>query len=216
MKLFRVAVALAATAFALAPQVASALGPGATASLGSTAAVDGTQLTISGTGFSPSVVLTVRMGADVVGGGKGGECTNYPADYCRWPVSTDDAGAFSATLTVPLGMKGPVNVDVQDHVAHETTSAGQFTATQVPIRVHLSNTRPRPGSTITITAGGLHPGGQVRLYVNSRLLTSTLRASHTGRFSYEYKVSTWARGSNSIRVQDTFIHQFAGRQFIVP
>lgn len=215
MRFARVAALASAAAIGLTPQLASAITVDPSAMLGSDAAVDGTRLAVSGSGFTSNTTLTIRMGADVVAGGKGGACTNYPADYCRWSVSSNDSGAFSTTVVVPLGMKGPVDVDVQDHVAHTTTSAGQFTATQVPIRLHLSDTRPRAGSTITITGGGCYPSSSVRLYVNSRLL-AVVPTSSTGRFTYDYKLSAWTRGSNLIRVQDTFIHQFAAKQFIVP
>ena len=143
-------------------------------SLNPTSGRIGTEITVSGTGFGSSTVVTVR----------------FSNKHVR-TTATDITGNFTTQFLVPQYQTGNYEVSASDNVA---TASTNFTLT---VSVNVSPTSGHVGTPINVTGSGFIGAITVR-YDNTVVVTTT--ADGNGDFSATFNAPASTHGHHKITV----------------
>lgn len=142
----------------------------------------GTTVTVSGKGFGANKSVTLTW--------KGTPISSNPAS-----ISTDNAGSFSATVTVPAGLAGIYTVSASDG----TLTAGADFSMQASVSTGVSSSEV--GGNITLGGSGFNANMPVTIkYDNVQIATAI--ADSTGAFSASIVIPASFAGSHTITASD--------------
>ncbi|MGD9115626.1 MAG: IPT/TIG domain-containing protein [Dehalococcoidia bacterium] len=152
----------------------------------------GTTVTVTGNGFDASRTVTITYNSASV--------TTNPTT-----VTTNTAGSFSATFSVPVGMAGNYPVVATDGVV--TASATFTSTTSATISPETSATSPgHVGSELTITGTGFTPNATITVtYSLTGTQTDTLAtvtSNASGNFTIPFTIPASTHGAHTITVTD--------------
>jgi hypothetical protein len=143
----------------------------------------GAQITITGSGFASSSMITVSLNSVVV-----------PTSS----IVTDINGTFMATITLSLSItKGNYSITAID-------TMGNVAITNLVIRqsISISEESGFVNESITVNGASFDPNKTVSIYFNNTMLTSTQTDSY-GSFSIVFSVPVIAKGDYVIRAIDS-------------
>jgi hypothetical protein len=156
-----------------------------------TSAFGGSSVTVSGSGFNPNSVITLRFDSTTL--------ATSPI-----VVTTTPAGTFSGMITVPTG------VAVGGHTISATDESGRIGSTvfdlNAPGPLSLSRDAGIGGSRIKISGVGFSPNSDITIKFGSLTLTnSETKTNADGTFEATFTVPGDATvGTHAISVTDSF------------
>ncbi len=149
----------------------------------------GTMLTVTGTGFLPSVTVTV-----------------YFSGVAEATPTSSTTGGFVTTFAVPAVPQGSQEVSASDG----TNNAQR--AFIVNPHITASPTTAAPGATITVTGTGFAAGSSVSFTLNGAALTATATTDGTGSFSVPVQIPTTAvKGGQPLVATDASLNKASVR-----
>ncbi len=147
----------------------------------------GDQVTVSGTGFAASQVVTVTFDAVAV--------TTTPAT-----VTTNTSGSFTATFTIPASSRGAHTVKAQDTSLNAATAI--FT---VGPKIVLSPTTGPAGITVTIVGSGFGASQPVTITYGTTAVTTTpatVTTNTSGGFSCSFTAPAGQAATFTVSASD--------------
>ena len=147
----------------------------------------GDQVTVSGTGFAASQVVTVTFDAVAV--------TTTPAT-----VTTNTSGSFTATFTIPASSRGAHTVKAQDTSLNAATAI--FT---VGPKIALSPATGPAGITVTIVGSGFGASQTVTITYGTTAVTTTpatVTTNTSGGFSCSFTAPAGQAGTFTVSASD--------------
>ncbi len=155
-----------------------------------TSGPSGATVTVTGTGFAASSTITIKYNNVVV--------TTSPAT-----VTTNTAGNFSATFTVPAGDAGTYVVQASD-ASTNTATANYEATTSATISQTTSETAPgHVGMSLTITGLGFTPSHAVTvIYETTPVTLVTVNSDTSGNFTAIFTIPASEGGEHTITVSD--------------
>ncbi len=162
-----------------------------------TSGTSGTTVTVSGTGFSASTLITIKYNAVPV--------TTSPA-----AIITNVNGSFTTSFDVPAGAAGTYTVVATDGIYSASAS---FEAT-TDATISQTTTEASPGfigMELTITGTGFKPNATVTItYTTDPVVLDSPTTDASGAFSVTITIPPSVSGSHTITVTDGYtIKQFA-------
>ena len=143
----------------------------------------GAQVTITGTGFASSSIITITLNSVAMS-------TSV--------ILTDSTGTFIATISLPLTIsKGNCSIIATD-------TAGNVATANLLIRqsISISDDSGFVNDIITINGSSFDPGKAVSIYFNNVLLTLTQTDTY-GAFTVDISIPAIAQGTYVIKAIDT-------------
>ena len=158
----------------------------ASVSLGASSGNVGSTVTVSGSGFAASSMITIKFA--------GTAQSTSPST-----VTTSSSGSFSGVaFTVPASVAGSQTVSATD--ASSNSASATFTVTSA---ISLSPTTGAVGSTVTVSATGLLGSHSVTATFGSTAVTlSTSTTTSTGGFSATFTVPASVSGGQTVTSTD--------------
>jgi hypothetical protein len=152
----------------------------------------GGMVTITGTGFSPGKVITVKYNGSVV--------TTNPA-----ALTSDTVGSFNATFSIPPSSALSNNINASDG----TNAADVSFIAEASISVNKVTSQSAMGYVgmdITVTGSGFKPSSTILITFESTPVTvATVVSDAGGSFASTFKVPAATSGNHAIRVSDGII-----------
>jgi len=153
-----------------------------------TSGSSGTTVTVTGTGFAASQTITITYDGTAV--------TTTPS-----PITTNAAGYFTATFSVPVGEAGTYVVSVSDGTS--TITANFESTTSATISQTTTATAPgNVGMSITISGVGFLPSHTITITYESTPVVFTTTSLADGSFSYPLTIPASDSGEHTITVTD--------------
>jgi hypothetical protein len=142
----------------------------------------GTVVGVTGRGFRPSATVRITY--------NNANMVTQPAS-----VSTDSAGTFTASFTIPSIVSGNYAINASDGVNTATASFA------VASNIEISPATGSVGSELIVSGTGFTPSGRVALtYDDQSMITVT--ADGAGSFSVSFNVPASVAGQHSISARD--------------
>lgn len=142
----------------------------------------GTTVSITGSGFAPSVTVTVSYGGAKVATG-----------------TSTSSGAFQATFSVPASAQSQSVTAVDS----DGNTASEYFAVTVP-SVSASPTSGAVGTQVTLTGSGFAPSSSVTVTFDTTKLSTSCTSSGSGDLSCTFTVPTSGTGSQTVTVTDSY------------
>jgi hypothetical protein len=145
----------------------------------------GTDVTVTGTNFTPNEDVTLSFHSKYVRAGS---------------ASVDGDGNFTATITVP-------DVDLGGHEIEATTADDDATAAfqvtgSATKPVSVSTTTPAPGGSLTVSGTSCTPGADITISLDGTTVLKTTTADGTGAYSVGVTIPAGtSTGSHTINVE---------------
>ncbi len=155
-----------------------------------TSGPSGITLTVTGSGFGASQTITIKYNNVAV--------TTNPST-----VTTNSAGYFTATFTVPVGEAGTYVVAATDTSAN-TALANFESTTSATISQTTTSTAPgNVGMSLTITGVGFTPNATITVtYATDPVTLTTVTADPSGNFTATFTIPPSVGGEHTITVTD--------------
>ena len=152
----------------------------------------GVTVTVTGTGFKASYIITIRYDGDLV--------VTSPVT-----VTTNPTGYFSATFTVPAVLAGTYEVKVTDGT---DVAVADFVST-TDASISQTTTIAEPGHVgmgLTITGTGFAPDDEVTItYESGSIDLGAFETDENGAFEAEITIPASQAGAHTITVTDGFV-----------
>jgi hypothetical protein len=143
----------------------------------------GTQISITGSGFTPGGRVGVNLGS------------------ASSIVSADGSGGIFTTLNAPNLNAGQYNIQAGDQETGYVAYAA-FTILPSVFAITVKPNAGQPGQPVTITGTGFTPGGIVTLTFDS-ISIGTTTASSSGSINYQATIPASPVGDHTITAKDT-------------
>ncbi|TES84288.1 MAG: hypothetical protein E3J92_01660 [Dehalococcoidia bacterium] len=158
--------------------------------LNPTSGPSGTTVTVTGNGFGASQAITIKYNNVAV--------TTTPS-----PLTTNSAGNFTATFTVPVGDAGTYVVVANDTSAN-TATANFVSTTSATISQTTTDTAPgNVGMSLTIEGVGFTPETLVTVtYATDPVVLATVTSDPSGDFEATFTIPPSVGGPHVITVSD--------------
>ncbi len=158
--------------------------------LNPTSGPSGATVTVTGSGFGASQTITIRY-------------NNVAVVTTPSPLTTNSAGNFSTTFTVPVGDAGTYVVVANDTSAN-TATANFVSTTSATISQTTTATAPgNVGMSLTIEGVGFTPETPVTVeYATDPVVLATVTSDASGDFEATFTIPPSEKGEHTITVSD--------------
>jgi len=166
----------------------------------------GTTITLTGANFASLSTITIDF--------NGAKVATVPAT-----VTTDAAGAFTATFSVPSSPTGPQTVTATDASANTATAMFTVTTTEPTSSMTLSPMQGPVGTTVTVAGVGFASLSTITIKFNGAAQTTTpatVTTDASGAFNATFSVPSSPTGPQTITATDASANTATATFTVIP